>query len=48
LARMGGSGFPSFALARGDGRLERIDASPWLGRPEAWQQHLAPAARQAA
>jgi putative protein-disulfide isomerase len=48
LARMGGSGFPSFALARGDGRLERIDASPWLGRPEAWQQHLAQAARQAA
>lgn len=48
LARMGGSGFPSFALTRGDGRLERIDASPWLGRPEAWQQHLAQAARQAA
>jgi putative protein-disulfide isomerase len=47
LARMGGSGFPSFALAS-DGRLERIDASPWLGRPEAWQQHLAQAARQAA
>jgi putative protein-disulfide isomerase len=47
LARMGGNGFPSFALAS-DGRLERIDASPWLGRPEAWQQHLAQAARQAA
>jgi putative protein-disulfide isomerase len=47
LARMGGSGFPSFALAS-DGRLERIDASPWLGRPEAWQQHLAQAAQQAA
>jgi putative protein-disulfide isomerase len=47
LARMGGSGFPSFALARGDGRLERIDAGPWLGRSEAWQQHLAQAARQA-
>ena len=48
MERMGGGGFPSFALARGDGRLERIDASPWLGRPEAWQQHLAQAARQAA
>ena len=48
LARMGGSGFPSFALARGNARLERIDASAWLGRPEAWQQHLAQAARQAA
>jgi putative protein-disulfide isomerase len=47
LARMGASGFPSFALAHGGGRLERIDASPWVGRPEAWQRHLAQAARQA-
>jgi putative protein-disulfide isomerase len=48
LARVHGSGFPSFALARGDGRLEPVDASPWLGRPEAWQQHLTQSARQAA
>lgn len=48
LARAGGSGFPTFALARGDGRLERIDASAWLGRPEAWQQQLARMAQQAA
>ncbi|MDR6538185.1 DsbA family protein [Variovorax soli] len=47
LSRMGGGGFPSFALARGDGGLDRIDASPFLGRPEAWQQHLVQAAGQA-
>jgi putative protein-disulfide isomerase len=48
LARAGGSGFPTFALARGDGRLERLDASAWLGRPGDWQQQLAQLARQAA
>jgi len=48
LARVGGGGFPTFALARGDGRLERIDASAWLGRPEAWQQQLMQTAQQAA
>jgi putative protein-disulfide isomerase len=48
LARTGGGGFPTFALARGDGRLERIDASAWLGRPEAWQQQLMQTAQQAA
>lgn len=48
LARTGGGGFPTFALARGNGRLERIDASAWLGRPEAWQQQLMQAAQQAA
>ncbi|MBT2322599.1 DsbA family protein [Variovorax paradoxus] len=48
LARVGGGGFPTFALARRDGRLERIDASAWLGRPEAWQEQLAQMTLQAA
>lgn len=48
LGRVGGGGFPTFALARGDGRLERIDASAWLGRREAWQQQLMQTAQQAA
>ncbi|OUL99892.1 DsbA family protein [Variovorax sp. JS1663] len=48
LARAGGSGFPTFALDRGDGRLERLDASAWLGRPEAWQQQLGQQIRQTA
>lgn len=48
LARVGGGGFPTFALARDDGRPERIDASAWLGRPDAWQQRLAQMTQQAA
>ncbi len=45
LARVGGGGFPTFALAAGNGLPERLDAGAWLGRPEAWQQHLAQALR---
>ena len=48
LARAGGSGFPTFALDRGDGRLERLDAGACLGRPGDWQQQLTHLARQTA
>ncbi|RYF82585.1 MAG: DsbA family protein [Comamonadaceae bacterium] len=40
LARAGGQGFPTFALAGADGALQTLDISLWLGRPEAWRQHL--------
>lgn len=47
LARCGGRGFPTVALQRDDGTLERIDLSRWLGRVAEWSTYLrsqAPAA----
>lgn len=40
LARAGGQGFPTLALAVGAGALQRLDIGPWLGQPEAWQAEL--------
>ncbi|SFV09159.1 DsbA family protein [Pseudoduganella namucuonensis] len=40
LARCGGQGFPTIALERGDGALERLDLGPWLGRVAEWSEHL--------
>lgn len=40
LARVGGQGFPTLALER-DGGLQVQDISRWLGKPAAWQAHLA-------
>jgi putative protein-disulfide isomerase len=39
LARVGGSGFPTMALEDG-GRLEQIDVSAFLGRPQQWREWL--------
>jgi putative protein-disulfide isomerase len=39
-ARCGGQGFPTLALERGDGKLERLDLSAWLGRVDDWSTHL--------
>lgn len=36
LARIGGQGFPSFALAGADGQLTPLAAGRHLGRPDAW------------
>ncbi|MFP3891089.1 DsbA family protein [uncultured Ralstonia sp.] len=41
LDRVGGQGFPTFALEDADGNLGVIDIGPWLGRPEPWAQALA-------
>jgi putative protein-disulfide isomerase len=40
LARLGGQGFPTLALAVGE-RLVPLDAAAWLGRPAAWRAELA-------
>lgn len=40
LDRVGGQGFPTFALEDADGRLGIIDIGPWLGKPESWVQAL--------
>lgn len=40
LARIGGHGFPTFALER-DGRFTLVDIGPYLGRPDAWRTWLA-------
>jgi putative protein-disulfide isomerase len=40
LARIGGQGFPTLALANLDGRLTPLDAGRFLGRPEAWTAQL--------
>ncbi|MDY7577284.1 DsbA family protein [Herbaspirillum sp. RTI4] len=40
LSQVGGHGFPTFALER-DGRMEVLDTGLWLGRPDAWREHLA-------
>jgi putative protein-disulfide isomerase len=36
LARIGGHGFPTFALERDD-RFTTVDIGPYLGQPEAWR-----------
>lgn len=41
LDRVGGRGFPTFALEDADGRIGTIDIGPWLGQPEPWAQALA-------
>ena len=41
LDRVGGQGFPTFALEDAEGHLGTIDVGPWLGRPEQWAQALA-------
>lgn len=40
LARSGGQGFPTIALERADGALERLDIGPWLGRADEWREYL--------
>jgi putative protein-disulfide isomerase len=40
LARVGGRGFPTFALEHA-GRFTIVDIGPYLGRPQAWQAWLA-------
>ena len=39
LARIGGHGFPSFALEL-DGRFTSVDFGPYLGQPDAWRAWL--------
>ena len=39
LNRAGGRGFPTFVLEH-NGTLERLDHTPYFGRPEAWQAAL--------
>lgn len=39
LGKLGAAGFPTFALER-DGVFSVLDASKYLGRPSAWQEHL--------
>ena len=41
LAKVGGQGFPTFALEHDDGRFTKLDIRAWLGRPESWKEHLA-------
>lgn len=48
LARVGGQGFPTFVLEQADGALQVLDIGPWLGKPDAWQAHLAGLAPAAA
>ncbi|WP_082755045.1 DsbA family protein [Variovorax sp. PAMC 28711] len=40
LVEVGGQGFPTFALADAEGSRTRIDASRFLGQPDAWIAHL--------
>ncbi|AJC20756.1 protein-disulfide isomerase [Pandoraea pulmonicola] len=39
LARVGGSGFPTFALEI-DGQVERLEPGRYLGQPDAWRDAL--------
>ncbi len=39
LEAAGGRGFPTFVIER-EGVLERLDHTPFLGRPDAWQDAL--------
>ncbi|HKX40270.1 MAG TPA: DsbA family protein [Burkholderiaceae bacterium] len=41
LQRVGGQGFPTFALETNDGQLELVASAPYLGQPQAWKAHLA-------
>jgi putative protein-disulfide isomerase len=40
LDRVGGRGFPTFALEDAHGGLALVDAGAWLGRPVEWAQEL--------
>lgn len=40
LHRVGGQGFPTFALESDDGALHVLDIGPWLGKPHALAQAL--------
>lgn len=40
LRRLGGQGFPTLGLER-QGHVEPLDIGAWLGRPDAWREHLA-------
>ena len=39
LSAVGARGYPTFVIER-NGHLERLDHTPFLGRPEAWQSAL--------
>ena len=39
LAKVGGQGFPTFALEQ-DGQFTLVDLGPWLGKPQAFAQWL--------
>ena len=39
LSQVGGHGFPTFVLEQ-NGGMEVLDTGHWLGRPEAWYEHL--------
>jgi putative protein-disulfide isomerase len=39
LAKVGGHGFPTFALEQ-DGQFTLVDIGPWLGKPQAFAQWL--------
>ncbi|MGF6704453.1 DsbA family protein [Pseudomonas frederiksbergensis] len=39
LAKVGGQGFPTFALEQ-DGQLTLVDIGPWFGKPQAFAQWL--------
>ncbi len=41
LQRVGGQGFPTFALEDDGGRFTVLEVGPWLGRPDEWRQALA-------
>lgn len=40
LAKVGGRGFPTFALHHADGRTTRLDASGYLGQVDEWTARL--------
>lgn len=40
LAKVGGQGFPTFALQHADGRTTRLDASGYLGKADEWTARL--------
>jgi putative protein-disulfide isomerase len=40
LSKTGGHSFPTFALQLPDRNRFALDIGPYLGRPEAWKQHL--------
>jgi putative protein-disulfide isomerase len=40
LSEVGGQGFPTFALQVPGGEWFALDIGPYLGKPEAWKQHL--------
>jgi putative protein-disulfide isomerase len=40
LHQIGGNGFPTFALEAGP-QFELVASAPFLGKPQAWKEHLA-------